>query len=197
MSRKTITLLGWILIPIGVVLACISSYSLTRFLFSNTFTFWKSLYSPPTSAAMIIEADRNDIWVKAESGELFTITLRCNNNELCKKWIKVEIIEKTNIENFTSLQRSDNCEELDEEELPRNPEGIVTECVLAIYPGPEYDFKTYYALMSDGSIKYWRYEGSGYGSFIFHITLFFILSSSLLVIFIKIRKKVTTNEAAD
>jgi hypothetical protein len=196
MSRRTISLLGWIFVPIGIVFACISSYWLARFLFSSTFTFWKSLGAPSTGTAVIINADRNDIWVEANSGQLFTTTLRCSEKELCKKWVEVKSVSETNIERFTSLKQGNSCEELDAEELPRNPDGIMTDCVLAIYPGPEYEFKTYYAVMSDGSIKYWRHEGSGYGSFFFFIISNIVLSSIVILVLFKIRKKVVADENA-
>ncbi len=191
MGRKTITLLGWALLPTGIILACMSSWWLTTFLFSDTFTFWKSLGAPSDRAVKIVEADRLNVWVEANNGQLFTADTGCYKNEICKKWVEVKRIYNFQIEDLTSIKRSENCEELDTEELPRNPNGIVTDCVLVIYPGPEYEIKTYYALMSDGSVRYWRYESSNWKLF------FFIISNIVLsTIIIKIHKKVVANANA-
>jgi hypothetical protein len=195
MSRKTITLLGWIIIPIGVFFSCISSYWITLFLFSSKLTFWKSLDTPSSGVAIIVEADRNDVWIKTNSGELFTLALRCPNDEICKQWLMVESVDETHIEKFTTLKRGKDCEKLDTDELPKNPNSDVAECVLAIFPGPEYDFKTYYAIMTDGSIKYWRYQSS-YWDLPFFVVLFFSFSLFIIYSYSKFRNRYILQENA-
>ncbi len=191
MGRKTITLLGWAILPIGIILACISSYWLTRLLFSSTFTFWKALGTPSSGAVTVAYADRLNVWVKTNNGQMFTASIGCYKNEICKKWVEIESMYTFHIDELTTIKRGNNCEELDAEVLPRNPVGIVSECILAIYPGPEYEIKTYYVILSDGSVRYWRYESSNWQLF-----FFFISNIVLLAIVIKIHKRVVTNENA-
>ncbi len=189
MSRKTIRLLGWVILPIGIILACISSYWLARFLSSSTFTFWKSLGAPPGGAIKIVGADRFNVWAETDNGQIFTSNIGCYKNKICKEWVEIKPMYTFHVEDHTSAKRGDNCEELDAQELSGNPNGIVIDCLLAIYPGPEYEIKTYYAIMSDGSIKYWRHESSYWDFF------FFIISNIVLsTIVIKIHKKLIANE---
>lgn len=188
MSRKTIKLLSWFLIPIGIVLSCILSLWLTNFFFSAQFTFWKSLGFPSTGVVKIVDADRFNVWVETDNGQLFRSDIRCYKDKICKKWIEVKNVSKVGIDDFTSIIWGDNCEKLDLDEFPKNPTGIKTDCVLVIEPGPEYDFKTYYALMPDHSIKYWRYR-SNYWNFVFFVALTFSFSLIIIYSFLYFRKR--------
>jgi hypothetical protein len=196
MKRNIISTLVFIFLPTGILIAFVSSCWLSAYLFSMKFTYWKSLGAPPSGTEKIVEVDRNDVWVEAKNGELFTLTLRCDKNELCKKWVKVESAEELNVDNFTTVTRSEICSELVEEDFPQNPKGSTTECVLASYYGPEYDIKTYYALMSDGSIEYWHHERGGYADILLFGILFVLFTSIVILMFFKIHKKVLADEKA-
>jgi hypothetical protein len=196
MSRKTVSLLGWVIVPTGIILAFVLSIWLTDFLFSDALTVWKSLGTPPSSITIILDADSNNVWVKTRKGQIFTTTLRCYENRLCKQWVEVRASSQIHLEPATSLKRSNNCEGLDAKAFPRNPDGVITDCVLAISPGPEYDFKTYYAVMSDGSIRYWRNEVSEYKRYFFCLSSSIVLSTIVVAFFKRIHRRVVAREGA-
>jgi hypothetical protein len=195
MNRKVINFLSWLLIPTGIILVCISTIWFSNYKYS----LWESLVSPQIRAAKITDADRLNVWVETKDKQLFKANIGCYKNNVCREWVEVKDVAGIKIDDFTVVKRGNNCEILDEDkgEYPGNPKGTVIECVLVIdLAGPEYPFKTYYALMSDGTVKYWRNFGNDNWEIYFFVISSIVFSSITIFSFSKIRKIMFINKKA-
>jgi len=162
----------WAALIICVALTCVISNFLTLMFQFGGFTTWKSLSKPASGATHILDADGDNVWVEAGDGNLYTLTLYCADNEKCKQWKIVDSATEISPFQCRPIIRESNCSSIKSSFSPNNPlTGEVNECVVAdgCFPEPEYGSQTWFALMSDGSVKYWQH-GNGmlgfYGFFI-------------------------------
>ncbi len=167
----------WVVQILVAITTCVGANLLTIGFEFGAFVFWGSLKSPPSGAIKIIDADRNNIWVEANNGQLFTANVNCFENKECRKWNGVSSISDIKPFHEVPARRGANCESIRRGPFPNDPWGKVVECILAPYPGPELGTETYYALMSDGTIKDWFH-----GSDTISALCFFLVSTVILPI---------------
>jgi hypothetical protein len=160
----------WAAMLIGIITTIVVSYLLTINFINGAFTFWKSLDSPPSGASHIIDADPDNIWIEANDGHIFTLSLYCYRNESCYRWVMVDNASDIPPTQYVPLERGVNCTGIRDGFFPRNPMGKITECVSATFYGMESGYITYFVLMADGKVKYWQHGNS----LIEDIYLFFI-----------------------
>jgi hypothetical protein len=155
-------------LPYGIVLflyvifTCIVANVITFARQSDFFESWNSLPNLPSGAAHIVDADADNIWVADGNGNLYTLTLRCAKNDNCPEWQRVE--DATAIQPFEChpIKRAADCTSLVGSYSPSALSGEVNECIVVEGCSfePSYGYETYFALMSDGTVKYWEH-GSG------------------------------------
>jgi hypothetical protein len=159
-KRRVNTWLASFLILVSI---CIVSNVLSIMLQRGAFKFWKSLPSLSSPVAQIINADPFRVWVKTTDNQFFTAHMTCANDNECDKWFLVKDAEEIYPVQVTNTIRKTNCEDFNRQ-FPRNPLGKVMECIETYQPPmPEGGgFRTYYALMSDGTVKYWQLFGGSF-----------------------------------
>lgn len=162
---------SWVALIVWAALTCVIS-NLVTFMFQFVgFNTWISLSKPVSGATHIRDADGGNVWVDADDGNLYTLNIYCLDNENCKQWIVTN--SSTEIDPFQCrpIKRASECTSLKDLFFPNNPlTGEIKECVVAntCFPSPENGAETWFALMSDGSVKYWQ---NGTGVFGFYIPL--------------------------
>jgi hypothetical protein len=162
----------WAALIIWVALTCVISNFLTLMFQFGGFTTWKSLSKPTSGATHIRDADGDNVWVEAGDGNLYTLTLYCVDNENCKQWKIVDGSTEINPLQCRPIKRASECTSLKSSFFPNNPlTGEVNECVVAngCFPDPEYGSETWFALMSDGSVKYWQHGNGLMGFYVLFI----------------------------
>ncbi|MFT3890798.1 MAG: hypothetical protein QM730_04120 [Anaerolineales bacterium] len=167
---------------VGMLLTCILANAISFPMQSGMFTSWKSLPALPSKAIHIVEVDPDHVWVETSNGDIYTAALMCKETENCNQWI--EIVSPTEIMplQYQPIKRGETCSSLDGNFSPSIPSKFeIKECILATaygVPDPEWGYKTYFALMADGTVKYWRH-GNGilgfFGSFIFSTVILPVL----------------------
>ncbi len=155
------------------ILIFVSVCILSNFAFimyqNGAFHFWKSLPHPPSPAIHIVNANPDGVWVKSADGNIYVATVGsivtapvpCVSGDTCPRWMLVKDTNDFHPVFSEYTVRETSCEKFDGQ-FPRNPSGIVIECVKTLLPAmPEGGgFDSYFALMSDGTIKHWvKYNG--------------------------------------
>jgi hypothetical protein len=147
---------------LSMIFTCIVANVITFAQQSDFFDSWNPLPILPSGVAHIVDADADNIWVEDGNGNLYTLTLQCANNDNCPEWQRVQ--DATAIQPFVchSTTRAAACTGLAGSYSPNPLSGEVKECILAEGCSfePSYGYETYFALMSDGTVKYWEH-GSG------------------------------------
>ena len=145
----------------------------------GAFTFWRSLSSPPSGATQIVNAEGYNIWVETRDGSIYTFSSECADNKHCKQWILAN--DGTEISsNQSSINREKDCHGFWGYPLINNPLfGKVIECVNARVFHPELKIDTFFALMSDGTVKYSIHAGLDF-------FLYFFISTLILLGFVVI-----------
>ncbi len=141
---------------------CIAANLLSILSQRGAFKFWRSLSVPPSPAIEIINADPFNVWVKTTDGRMYTATTNCSQRNKCDTWVLAEDASEIVPLQTENTVQGPNCEDFDGR-FPANPSGKVMECVQTYQPSfPEGGgLSTYFALMSDGTLKYWQLsEGS-------------------------------------
>jgi len=170
-------------LPYGVVVflatlfTCLAANAITLSAQSGLFTTWETLPGLPSGATHIIDADGDNVWVEDGEGNLFTLALRCGEDSHCPEWQRVNDLAEIQPVQCHPTKRGANCTSLKGSSSPSPLSGEVSECIVAngCFPDPEYGYETYFALLSDGTVKYWQH-GSGILGFVFN----FVLSSVIL-----------------
>jgi hypothetical protein len=154
-SRKRIPY--WLALIIGTLVICVASNIATiMYQIATDNSWWKSLDSPPSGAVRIINADDYDIWVESRTGKIFTASIGyCKKNELCHQWKEVSNISEIPQE-WQPLSRGESCADLQKGMFPLNPKGQIIECVYSDSDGLHTYDENYFALMANGSVKYWE-----------------------------------------
>jgi hypothetical protein len=155
---------------------CIVSNFLSVLVQRGAFKFWRSLPSLASPATQIVNADPFSVWVQTADNQIFAARTTCSKLDVCYQWLLVQDANEIFPVQVASTVRKADCEDFDGQ-FPRNPSGKVIECIKTYQPGvPEGGgFTTYYALISDGTLKYWQLSE---GSF---LTPFFCLAIPSLV----------------
>ena len=165
----------WMVLFLTIILTCIVANTITISFQSGMFTIWRSLPPPPLKTTHIIDADGDNVWIGDGEGNLYTLTLYCSGSDDCHQWVRLDDVENIDPLQCHPVQRGPDCRTLSGAFSPNNPSGgKVHECIVAdgCFPDPEYGSETYFALMADGSVKYWKH-GNGLLGFSF----FFVLST--------------------
>ena len=138
---------------------CIVSNLISVLFQRGAFNFWKSLPKLSSPVTQIVNADPFSVWVKTADDQILTALITCTNDNDCRKWVSVKDVSEIYPVQVDNTRREVNCEGFDGQ-FPRNPSGKVIECIRTYQPGmPEGGgFSTYYALMSDGAVKYWQLQ---------------------------------------
>jgi hypothetical protein len=164
----------WSALILWTMATCVIANVLALVFQFGGFTTWKSLSKPPSGASHIVDADGLNIWLEANDGNLYTLTLYCRGDQDCEQWIMIDDPTEINSLQCYPIKRSDDCKSLDGYFSPNNPPSSkVNECVVAnsCSMDPEYGSETWFALISDGSVKYWEHGNGLLGfSFLFMIT---------------------------
>ncbi len=174
----------WAALIIWVAVTCVSANTLTLVFQFGGFTPWRSLPKPPSGAVHIIDADGLSVWVETGDGNLYTLTLYCGASENCFQWIRIDKAEEIHPFQCRPIERGPDCASIGGSLWPNDPvPGKVGECIVAdaCIPDPEFGSLTYFAMMSDGSVKYWQH-GAGLLGF----QVFFIASTIALPILVAI-----------
>jgi hypothetical protein len=153
---------NWLVSFLILLSVCVVSNFLSVLFQRGAFNFWRPLPSLSSPVTQIVNADPFGVWVKTNDNHIFAAGVTCTDDEECYKWAVVKDIAEIHPLQAINTKREVNCEDFDGL-FPRNPSGKVIECVQTYQPGmPEGGgFSTYYALMSDGTVKYWRvFEGA-------------------------------------
>jgi hypothetical protein len=172
-SRKRLPY--WLVLPLGVVLTVI----VANFLFTMSeiggFETWRNLQSPPSPSTHIINADGNVVWVETKDKEIFELTVNCYR-ENCFQWIKTDEDIPSYIEGAgIIIYRGTDCKSLNSEIFPLSPYGEMIECVKVANFGAGYGSVTYFALMTDGTLKYWANGNTAFVSQLMPICTTYIL----------------------
>jgi hypothetical protein len=194
----------WLALLIGIPASCFIGFILSILVPNGVFTPWESFSSPPSGAAQIIDADGFNVWVSANNGNVYLHRL-CFQNGSCDEWTLV--VNPTEITPFQCypIERGQNCNSIGQYFSPGNPvNGQVIECISAnaCSMDGQYNAETFFALMEDGTVRYW-YHGNGTLIMLFYfigftillpIMIFVIISFVYLVIFLinKIRRRANT-----
>ena len=119
---------------------------------------WKSLPRLSSPAIQIFEADPDNVWIKAADGNIYTASLYCSSDTPCHEWSVVNDVSAIQPFDVIKPKRASNCELIDKK-APRNPSDTVIECVRTFHPsfGEGGSFTSYFALLSDGRVKYWQH----------------------------------------
>jgi hypothetical protein len=164
-SKNKVTL-GEILIKWALPVCIVANLLALVYQF-GWFITWKRLPNLPSEAIHIVDADGDNVWVEGADGHFYTLTLNCGSNTNCKQWQKLDVLANMNPLHCQPVDRGATCKDLEGYFSPNNPLGAdVNECIVAdgCFPDPEYGYETYFALLSDGSIRYWQH-GNGLMSF--------------------------------
>jgi len=121
------------------------------------FRLWKSLPQLPSSAVYILDADENNIWVQTVDGNLHTFQLYCGSQD-CNQWSQIDDLVGVTPFQCAPIQRESTCKSLESGFLQSNPRtGEVKECVAINGCFPKAT-ETRFALMVDGTVKYWHHQ---------------------------------------
>jgi hypothetical protein len=187
---------------VGILLTCILANAISFPLQSGMFTSWKSLPALPSKAIHVVEVDADNVWVETSNGEIYAATLLCGKAEDCDQWIEIDSLTEITPLQYQPIKRGENCSSLDGSFSPSIPSRFeVKECILATaygVPDPEWGYKTYFALMTDGTVKYWQH-GNGilgfFGSFIFSTVILPILVAVIISMIYLIRNVLQRRKA--
>jgi len=168
----------WLALIVGALITCIVMTALVIPYQAGAFYPWKSLESLPAGIARIVDADFHEVWVEARDGQLYNACLMGPASADCPHWRPVEAVSETSKPPF-SISTGSDCSSLHGGIFPLDPNGRIIECVYAYLPGPEMGEDTYFALMADGSLKYWTKGVSRTA-----LQTLFILSTIVLPFFI-------------
>ena len=162
---------------LATIFTCIAANAITLSAQLGLFTTWETLPGLPSGATHILDADGDNVWVEDGNGNLFTLALRCGEDSNCPEWQSVDDVAEVQPIQCHPTQRGANCTSLKGSSSPSPLFGEVSECIVAdgCFPDPAYGYETYFALLSDGTVKYWQH-GSGTLGFVFN----FVLSSVIL-----------------
>ncbi|MBI3172612.1 MAG: hypothetical protein HYZ25_02760 [Chloroflexi bacterium] len=170
----------WLTLLLGTLIACVVMNAITISFQLGAMNSWESFKSPPSGAKRIIDANWREIWIETNDGQIFTACLYGPDDELCPQWKLVENVSEVPEQSFP-ISRGNDCKDLQEGTFPRNPKGQMVECIYAYFPGPEMGEEVYFALMEDGSVKYWNNGGS-----IIATQIFFVFSTIIVPFFVAI-----------
>ena len=165
-SKNKITL-GKILIKWALPVCIIANLLALLYQF-GWLTTWKILPNLPSAAIRIVEADGDNVWVEGADGHIYTLTLYCGSDRNCKQWQRLDVPTAMNPLQCHPVDRGATCTDLESSFSPNKPLGAeVNECIVAdgCFPDPEYGYETYFAMLSDGSVRYWQH-GNGILGFI-------------------------------
>ncbi len=172
----------WVALILGTLGTFFGMNAYTTALQNGAFNEWSTIKSPPSGAIKIIGADYREIWVETKDGQIFQTCLFGAESDNCLEWKSVE--DPLEFRSWPFMITGKDCNSLQDNPPRSNPRGQYIECVYAYFPGPEMGEEAYYALMTDGSIKYWTNGGSDIERMIFFA--FSIISSILVAVFISI-----------
>jgi hypothetical protein len=175
----------WTVLITSVTITCIAANLVTLISQSGGFTTWKLLPKPPSGAVRIVDADGSNVWIEANDGNIYTLTLYCSEGGNCRQWQKVDDSAKIDPFQCRPVKRGSNCATLGGSFSPNKPfTGEVTECIVAdgCFPDPEYGSETYFALLSDGTVKYWQHGNGLLGFFGFFIISTLILPTIVAIL---------------
>lgn len=145
----------WLVLLLGVVLTLIVANFLSVMFQMGAFVAWQNLSSPPSPSTHILSADGNVVWVETKDKEIFELTVNCYR-ENCFQWTKTVKDIPLYVEGAgISINRGTDCKSLSSETFPLSPSGEMIECVNVTNFGSGYGSVTYFALMADGTLKYW------------------------------------------
>jgi hypothetical protein len=153
---------NWLASLLILVSICIVSNVLSVLLQRGAFKFWTPLPDLSSPVTQIVDADPFRVWVKTVDNKMYTAHMTCSNDKDCHTWALVKDVDEIHAIQAPNTVRETNCEGFDRQ-FPKNPSGKVLECIETYQPAmPEGGgFRTYYALMSDGTVEYWQlFEGS-------------------------------------
>lgn len=167
---------------LGAIYTCTIATLLTSGFLHGNLTGWKNLSKPSSGATHIIDADPSDLWVDSSEGSIFTLSIYCFENKNCKKWIRVNNPNDISPDRYGEISRGTDCANLSFfSASPINPPGKVIECLMAPFNSPDFGSVTYFALMNDGSVKYWKH-----GNDLISIYFFYCISTIILPIVVMI-----------
>lgn len=152
-----LALIWWISIP-WVLLFLLSP------IHYDTLIPWASLSGPPHGAVHILNASLSEVLVLTSDGKTFHYSLSCYGGNICNQW--VEGSGDFNLSRPNSLKSELSCVEFESAVFPLNPVPFnplsnMIECVYdhSLSDLSPYEYETYFALMSDGSVYHWEYQG--------------------------------------
>lgn len=169
----------WAASILGLILSCMAGFMIAMALQLGAFTFWRSLSSPPSGAVRIVDVEGYNIWVEAGDGNIYEFSSRCSDSENCNQWISLNDVTDI-LPTQYSIDREKDCHGFWGYPLLNNPFlGKVTECVNASVFHPEVKIDTFFALMSDGTVRYTAHEGL---DFFLYLPISTIISLVLIAI---------------
>ncbi len=139
----------WYAAFVGAVIACVAMNALVVGYRIGTqggqFVSWTALPAPPSAVERIIEADFHEIWVQAQDGQIYyTDTINPAHRLV---WEPARDVSRST--GYPESSRGTDCEAIRTGVFPRNPNGQTIECIRA-------DEDSYFALLADGWLAYWR-----------------------------------------
>ncbi len=150
------------LVSIAGVAAAILTYWLTQVLDSllaqaDLFNAWASIKSPPSGAARILGASDgafqqyDEVWIETHDGQTLSASVCTGYSQPCGDLPQWKSISQTPVYSLDYTQGA-NCKKLGE--FPLNPSGPIVECRYYVFWENDMETIIYYALMADGSLKY-------------------------------------------
>jgi hypothetical protein len=126
------------------------------------FNSWSSITSPPSGITRILgvngELDSRtgvilmtEIWVETQNGQVFSAPF-CVDYQKCDPPQWKSRSKSPNPNDYFTNTRGPDCKTLGD--LPLSPSGQTIECVYVNWPNGDLPTEAYYALLADGSIKY-------------------------------------------
>jgi len=153
----SLALIWWISIPFVLLY-------LLRPIHYDTFIPWVAFNGPPHGAVHILNTSPSEVSVLTSDGKTFYYSLSCYGGNRCYQWI--EGIGDFDLSRPNTLKRGVSCVEFESavfplNPLPLNPLSHMTECVYdySLSDLSPYEYETYFALMSDGGLYHWEYQG--------------------------------------
>jgi hypothetical protein len=174
---------------IAAVLTAILTYFMMQVLSPllaqyGLFNSWGSIKSPPSGATRILGITggglsmKYEVWIETRDRQMFS-ALVCSDDQKCDppQW---KLSSKATLPNgrfFTAAKAAD-CKNLGE--FPLNPSGQIVECVYVVDASIDLVPQVYFALMADGSLKYFVIDFYNYfrvqgKSILISLLLYFVL----------------------
>jgi hypothetical protein len=119
---------------------------------------WASIKSPPPGVARVLGITgggmsmKYEVWIETQDGQMFSAPV-CSDDQKCDppQW-KLRSKATMPRSDFFSDTRGTDCKDLGE--FPLNPSGQIIECVYVVDTNIDLVPQVYFALMADGSLKY-------------------------------------------